>query len=450
MNEPEPRSGSIGIGAAFAVWLRVGLLSFGGPAGQIALMHRILVEEKRWISEQRFLHALNYCMLLPGPEAIQLAIYVGWMMHRTIGGLMAGLLFLLPGVIALLVLSLVYALAGNVPLVEALFFGLKAAVLAIVIHAVIRLSKKALGTAARYGIAIAAFAGLFVFGVPFPLVVIAAGLLGFVGGWRGWRGFEAPMHDTGGDRIDETHLDSPPPDRWHAMRTLAVWLPLWVLPTALSASTLGLHHVFTQVGLFFGKLALVTFGGAYAVLAYMAEQAVEHHGWLTAGEMIDGLGLAETTPGPLIMVVQFVGFLAGFRESGFDPLLGAVTCGLLATWATFVPSFLFIFLGAPYVERLRNRPALGGALAAITAAVAGVILNLALWFGMHVVFAQVESVRAGLIRATLPVIDSVDPLALGLVTFALVCQFLLRLGLLTTLGLCSLAGVGLRWAGWPG
>jgi chromate transporter len=443
-NEADPGGPrTIGLGEAFRVWLRIGLLSFGGPAGQIALMQRILIDEKRWISEKRFLHALNYCMLLPGPEAIQLAIYIGWMMHRTIGGLMAGLLFLLPGVVALMGLSLVYALAGDVPLVDALFFGIKAAVLAIVIAAVIKVARKALGTPVRYGIATAAFIALFAFNVPFPLVVLTAAVVGFLGGWRQWRGFEPPSHGKAGDDIDESHLDGARTDRAYPLRVLAVWLPLWILPTALSAWALGLHHVFTQTGLFFSKLALVTFGGAYAVLSYMAQQAVEHHGWVSAGEMMDGLGLAETTPGPLIMVVQFVGFLAGFREGGFDPIVGAVICGLLATWATFVPSFLFIFLGAPYVEQLRGRPALGGALAAITAAVVGVILNLALWFGMHVVFTEVGKVEAGIIDTTLPALASIDVLALALVLFALICQFMLRLGLLTTLGLCALAGVGL-------
>ncbi len=438
---------SIALGEAFAVWLRIGLLSFGGPAGQIALMQRILIDEKRWIGEQRFLHALNYCMLLPGPEAIQLAIYIGWLMHRTVGGLMAGLLFLLPGVVALMLLSLVYALAGNVPVVEALFFGLKAAVLAIVIKAVISLSHRALGSTVRYMIAAAAFVGLFVFGAPFPLIVLAAAILGFLGGWYRWQGFEPPRHGEASDEADERHLEGARPSRWHALQVVAVWLPLWLAPTVLLAWGLGLHHVFTQTGLFFSKLALVTFGGAYAVLAYMAQQAVEHHAWLTAGEMLDGLGLAETTPGPLIMVVQFVGFLAGFRESGLDPVVGGILCGLLATWVTFVPSFMFIFLGAPYVETLRGRPALGGALAAITAAVVGVILNLSLWFGMHVVFGQVERLHWGVLKPFVPVFGSLDLLALGLVAFALACQFLFRLGLFTTLALCSLAGVSLWVSG---
>ncbi|MEX0730537.1 MAG: chromate efflux transporter [Aquisalimonadaceae bacterium] len=436
---------SISLGEAFAVWLRIGLLSFGGPAGQIAMMQRILVDEKKWISEQRFLHALNYCMLLPGPEATQLAIYIGWLMHRTVGGLMAGLLFVLPGVAALMALSLIYALAGSVPMVEAVFFGLKAAVLAIVINAVIRLGLRALGSGPRYLIAAMAFISLFAFGAPFPLVVLTAAALGLLGGRFGWQGFETPGNDDA--PVDERHLESAPPTHWHAFRVTAVWLPLWLVPVALLAWSLGVDNVFTQVGLFFSKLALVTFGGAYAVLSYMAQQAVEYHAWLTPGEMLDGLGLAETTPGPLIMVVQFVGFLAGFRATGIDPVLGGILGGLLATWVTFAPCFLWIFLGAPYVETLRNRPALSGALAAITAAVVGVILNLAIWFGIHVVFTEVGRLSWGPLKVVIPAFSSVDPLALGLVLFALACQFLLRLGLFTILALCAAAALALWLTG---
>jgi len=433
---------SIRFSEAFVVWLRIGLLSFGGPAGQIALMQRILIDEKRWISEQRFLHALNYCMLLPGPEAIQLAIYIGWLMHRTLGGLMAGLLFLLPGVMALMTLSMVYALAGNLPVVEALFFGLKAAVLAIVINAVIRLGKRALGSGVRYLIAAAAFVALFVLGAPFPLVVLAAAAVGLLGGWFGWQGFLPPRHGNG-VVLDESHLESAPASPWHPLRVAAVWLPLWLLPVALLAAFLGLDNVFTQVGLFFSKLAIVTFGGAYAVLAYMTQQAVEYHAWLGPGEMLDGLGLAETTPGPLIMVVQYVGFLAGFRDGGLDPILGGILGGLLASWVTFTPCFLWIFLGAPYVERLRDRPALGGALAAITAAVVGVILNLALWFGMHVVFMEVQRLNIGPLSISVPMLTTLDPAALALVAFTLVCQFVFRLGVFAILGLSVAAGLGL-------
>lgn len=437
----EPGANPVTRREAFRVWLRIGLLSFGGPAGQIALMQRILIDEKGWISEKRFLHALNYCMLLPGPEAIQLAIYIGWLLHRTIGGLMAGLLFLLPGVVVLMGLSLLYALAGNLDWVAALFFGLKAAVLAIVISAVIGLARRALGTTARYLMAAAAFVALFVLAAPFPLVVVSAALIGLIGGWRGWQSFEPPTHAAAGASAGDRHLHQDRPSRWHAPRTLAIWLPLWLLPVAALAVVLGPDNVFTQIGIFFSQLAVVTFGGAYAVLSYMAQQAVEHHGWLSAGEMLDGLGLAETTPGPLIMVVQFVGFLGGLRESGLDPVLGGILGGLLATWVTFVPCFLWIFLGAPYVEGLRHSPIIRGALAAITAAVVGVILNLAIWFGTHVLFSEVGRWRYGPLDMPLPVWHTVEPLALLLVVFALACQFIFRLGLFSMLGLCAGAGL---------
>ncbi|RFA26409.1 chromate transporter [Alkalilimnicola ehrlichii] len=433
----------ISLADAFWVWFKIGILSFGGPAGQIALMQRILVDEKGWVSEQRFLHALNYCMLLPGPEATQLAIYIGWLLHRTLGGLMAGILFLLPGVLAMFALSISYAALGNVPLVEALFFGLKAAVLAIVIGAVIRLGQRALANAPRYILAALAFLALFVFDIPFPLVILCAGLFGLLAGRLGWQSF-VPA-GSGHAAVDESHLHSVTPSRWYALKILAVWLPVWLAPLALMLYWLGPDDVFTQIGLFFSKLALVTFGGAYAVLSYMAQQAVEFHGWLAPGEMLDGLGLAETTPGPLIMVVQFVGFLGGLRESGLDPLLGGLIGGLIASWMTFVPSFLWIFLGAPYIESLRNRPVLNSALAAITAAVVGVILNLALWFGFHVVFDDVERLSVGPVDMALPVFASLDVFALGLVLMALCCQFVLRLGLFSILGISALAGVLLSW-----
>ena len=437
----EPCTKPVTLSEAFRVWLRIGLLSFGGPAGQIALMQRILIDEKGWISEKRFLHALNYCMLLPGPEATQLAIYIGWLLHRTVGGLMAGLLFLLPGVVVLMGLSLLYALAGNLEWVEALFFGLKAAVLAIVISAVIGLARRALGTTARYGMALAAFIALFMLAAPFPLVVASAAAIGLLGGWRGWQSFEPPAHAADNTGAEDQHLYRHRPSRWHAPRMLAIWLPLWLLPVVMLGVTLGQDNVFTQIGIFFSQLAVVTFGGAYAVLSYMAQQAVEHHAWLSAGEMLDGLGLAETTPGPLIMVVQFVGFLGGLRDSGLDPILGGILGGLLATWVTFVPCFLWIFLGAPYVEGLRHSPVIRGALAAITAAVVGVILNLALWFGTHVLFSEVERWRYGLLDMPLPVWHTVEPLALLLVVFALACQFIFRLGLFSMLGLCAGAGL---------
>lgn len=450
MNVPDPQQAalshapvSVSAREFFFVWLRIGLLSFGGPAGQIALMQRILIDEKGWISEQRFLHALNYCMLLPGPEAIQLAIYIGWLLRKTAGGLLAGILFVVPGIVALMALSLVYALAGDVPVVEAVFFGLKAAVLAIVVAAVIRLAQRALVHRLRYLLAAGAFTALFFFAVPFPLVILSAALVGFAAGWYQWPGFQVAPAPSEGDLQNDHHLNETASERGHVLRTLAIWLPIWLLPLGLLALTLGPDHVFTEIGVFFSTLAMVTFGGAYAVLSYMAQHAVEVQGWLSPGEMADGLGLAETTPGPLIMIVQYVGFLAGFRDSGLDPVLGGILGGLLASWVTFVPCFLWIFLGAPYVERLRNRPALSAALAAITAAVVGVILNLALWFALHVLLTQVERFSAGPLTLFLPELASLDPRALVLVVFALACQFLLRLGLFQIIGLCALAGLGL-------
>ena len=389
-------------GEAFRVWLRVAALSFGGPAGQIAVMHRILVEEKRWISETRFLHALNYCMLLPGPEAQQLATYVGWLMHRTLGGLMAGLLFILPGVIAIMALSYVYAAYGQVGIVAALFFGLKAAVLAIVVEAVVRVGKRALKNNVMIALAGAAFFGIFFLKVPFPIIVFGAGLLGFLGGRFGWSAFEGNGgHGASGKQsavVDSILGDEAPehvrPNATRALSVAVIWLTLWLAPVAALLLTLGSDNVFSQIAVFFSKMAMVTFGGAYAVLAYVAQQAVENYHWLKPGEMLDGLGMAETTPGPLIMVLQFVGFMAAFRDAGtLPPMLAGTLGGLLATWVTFAPCFLWIFLGAPFIEKLRGNKALSAALSAITAAVVGVILNLALWFAIHTVFHEVRQVR---------------------------------------------------------
>jgi chromate transporter len=385
---------------ATRVWARVALLSFGGPAGQIAVMHRILVEEKRWISESRFLHALNYCMLLPGPEAQQLATYVGWLMHRTAGGLMAGGLFILPGIIAIMA----YAGYGNVPMVAALFFGLKAAVLAIVLEAVVRVGKRALKNNAMIALAAAAFVAIYFFGVPFPIIILAAALIGYVGTRSGAAAFQvASGHGNGkGGLTDAESLlgeEAPPhtrPNARHAVIVAAVWLALWLIPVIALIATLGTGNVFSQIAIFFSKMALVTFGGAYAVLAYVAQQAVENYHWLKPGEMLDGLGMAETTPGPLIMVLQFVGFMAAFRDAGgLPPMLAGTLGGLLATWVTFTPCFLWIFTGAPYIERIASMPRLKSALSAITAAVTGVILNLSVWFALHVIFSDVPELVAG-------------------------------------------------------
>ena len=444
----------ISFGEAFRVWLRVALLSFGGPAGQIAVMHRILVEEKNWISESRFLHALNYCMLLPGPEAQQLATYIGWLLHRTAGGIMAGGLIILPGVIAIMGLSYIYAAFGKVGFVEALFFGLKAAVLAIVIQAVVRVGKRALRNRIMIGLAAIAFVAIFFFNVPFPIIIIAAGLIGFFGARSGRSEFAAVGHGGGGNAaaVDSLFGDEVPdhirPSVGRALRVSAVWLLLWLVPVAALLIAFGEANVFSQIALFFSKMALVTFGGAYAVLAYVAQQAVEHYRWLGPGEMLDGLGMAETTPGPLIMVLQFVGFMAAFRDPGtLSPMLAGTLGGLLATWVTFTPCFLWIFLGAPFVETLRGNKGLAGALGAITAAVVGVILNLSIWFALHTVFRQTIPVRSFGLSFDMPVWSSVDIAALALAIAAATAIFRFNMGMLTVLAGSCAAGVLLRLAG---
>ena len=381
------------LGEAFRVWLRVACLSFGGPAGQIAVMHRILVDEKKWISESRFLHALNYCMLLPGPEAQQLATYVGWLMHRTAGGLMAGLLFILPGVISIMALSVIYAVWGEVGVVGAVFFGLKSAVLAIVVEALLRVSKRGLKSGVMRGIAAVAFIGIFFFSIPFPVIVLGAGVIGYIGARLGNPAFVAVGHgDAARDADSLLGSDLPEHTRPSAARALkagVLWLGVWLLPVAAIWILLGPESVYAHISLFFSKMAVVTFGGAYAVLAYVAQQAVETYHWVTPAEMLNGLGMAETTPGPLIMVLQFVGFMAAFRAPGvLSPLVSGALGGLLASWVTFAPCFLWIFLGGPYIEQLRANKALSGALSAITAAIVGVILNLAVWFAVHTIFAR--------------------------------------------------------------
>jgi chromate transporter len=444
----------ISFGEAFRVWLRIAVLSFGGPAGQIAVMHRILVEEKNWISESRFLHALNYCMLLPGPEAQQLATYIGWLLHRTAGGIMAGGLFILPGIIAIMGLSYIYAAFGKVGLVEALFFGLKAAVLAIVIQAVVRVGKRALRNRIMIALAAIAFVAIFFFNVPFPIIIIAAGVIGFIGARSGRSEFAAVEHGSGKNAaaVDSLFGDQLPdhirPSVPRALKVSAVWLTLWLVPVAALLIAFGEANVFSQIALFFSKMAMVTFGGAYAVLAYVAQQAVEHYHWVQPGEMLDGLGMAETTPGPLIMVLQFVGFMAAFRDSGsLAPMLAGTLGGLLATWVTFVPCFLWIFLGAPFVETLRGNKALAGALGAITAAVVGVILNLSIWFALHTVFRQTVPVRSFGLSFDMPQWSSVDIAALLLAIAAATAIFRFNMGMLTVLAGSCAAGVLLRMAG---
>ena len=443
-------------GEAFRVWFRIAALSFGGPAGQIAVMHRILVEEKRWISETRFLHALNYCMLLPGPEAQQLATYVGWLMHRTLGGLMAGLLFILPGAIAIMALSYIYAGYGQVGIVAALFFGLKAAVLAIVVEAVVRVGKRALQNNVMIALAGAAFFAIFFLNVPFPIIVFGAGILGFLGDRFGWSAFQVSSgHGASGKKaalVDSLLGDGAPehtrPSVGRAVSVAAIWLTLWLAPVIALLLTLGSENVFSQIAVFFSKMAMVTFGGAYAVLAYVAQEAVEHYQWLKPGEMLDGLGMAETTPGPLIMVLQFVGFMAAFRDAGtLSPMMTGTLGGLLATWVTFAPCFLWIFLGAPFIEKLRGNKALSAALSAITAAVVGVILNLALWFAIHTIFAEVRTVRSYGFFFDAPVLASVDPWALALSIAAAVAIFRFKVGMIPVLAAAALAGVALYLTG---
>jgi chromate transporter len=448
-----PRASSdhgIPFGEAARVWAKVAALSFGGPAGQIAVMHRILVEEKRWIGEARFLHALNYCMLLPGPEAQQLAVYIGWLLHRTRGGLVAGTLFVLPGFVAIMALSWLYAGLGDVPLVAALFFGLKAAVLAIVLEAVVRIGRRALRNPVMVTLAAAAFIAIFFFDVPFPLIILGAGLIGLLGagvrlpaflGGGAHQTFGATVTDAASALGETTPAHARPTLAW-SLGVAATCLALWLGPILVLLLTLGADDVFSRIAVFFSKMAVVTFGGAYAVLAYVAQQAVETYGWLEPGEMLDGLGLAETTPGPLIMVVQFVGFLGAFRDPGaLNPFVAGTLGGMLTTWVTFVPCFLWIFLGAPFVEALRGNRTLGGALTAITAAVVGVILNLAVWFGLHVLFGEVRAVEGFGMSLDVPILATINPAALVLMLTALLAMFRFKVGMLPVLAACSAAGV---------
>jgi chromate transporter len=376
---------------AFLFWLKLGFISFGGPTGQIAVMHAELVEKKKWISEARFLHALNYCMLLPGPEAQQLATYVGWLLHKTWGGIVAGAFFVIPSIFILWTLSYIYVSFGNLPWIAAIFYGLKPAVLAIVAAAVIRIGSRALKNEVMWTLATAAFTAIFFFRVPFPLIIISAALIGFFGGkWKPEKFLVIRGHGKANAEsvLDDTSAvpDHAKPSWARALGVALVWVILWSAPVLLLNFWLGSNHTVVQEGIFFSKAALVTFGGAYAVLPYVAQQAVQTHRWLSAGQMLDGLGLAETTPGPLIMVTQFVGFLGGWNHPGqLAPLLAATIGALVTTWTTFTPCFLWIFLGGPYIEELRGNEALTAALSAVTAAVVGVVLNLAVWFGLHVI-----------------------------------------------------------------
>ncbi|MDO1581164.1 chromate efflux transporter [Rhizobium oryzicola] len=422
------------------VFARVGLLGFGGPAGQIAMMHRALVEERRWLSEERFLHALNYCMLLPGPEAQQLATYAGWLLHGVRGGIVAGLLFVLPGLAVIIALSAAYALHQDASWLNGLFFGLKAAVLSIVLQAVVRLAAKTLKTPFLRAIAVLAFIALFVLALPFPLVVLGAGVAGYLRARR--------------SGVEKTAAQTPAVDRPPLLQSLAsllFWVAVWQLPL-LILWLLGGGGGLSSMFAFFSQMALVTFGGAYAVLAYVAQVAVAQYHWLKPGEMLDGLALAETTPGPLVLVLSFVGFMVGYRTvPGIDPVLGGILGSLLTAWATFVPSFIWIFAGAPYIERLRGNASLSAALSAITAAVVGVIANLALWFGLHVLFAEVRHLAffggeaAPGISWPLPASLNIAALALFAVSALLLLR--LKVGMVKVLAMTAAAGLLLHLLG---
>jgi chromate transporter len=444
-------SDPVSLAEAARVWAKIGWLSFGGPAGQIALMHRELVERRRWISDARFLHALSYCMLLPGPEAQQLAIYIGWLMHRTVGGVIAGTLFVLPGVIVIGVLSWLYVTYLQLPAMTAIFFGMKAAVLAVVVEAVLRLGRRALKSRVMIPIAAGAFVALYFYKVPFPLVILSAALIGVV--VRHWRPTSFPAPESTAtlaksDYLIDQHIARG--ELTHTSRSvrrsivvLAVCLVLWLGPVVGAGLFFGRDSVFAQQGTFFGEAALVTFGGAYAVLAYVAQRAVETYGWLSPGEMLDGLALAETTPGPLIMVVQYVAFIAAFRHpDGMSPYAAGVLGALLTTWVTFVPCFLWIFLGAPYIESLRTNRTLSAALNAITAAVVGVILNLSVWFAVHTLFHTVQMHTLGLMRVDVPQWRSVNLPALALSTGALIAMLRFKVGMGWTLFGSAVLGAG--------
>lgn len=434
---------------AVRTWGAISMQTFGGPAGQIAVMQRILVDEKRWIGQQRFLHALNYCMLLPGPEAQQLAVYIGWLLNGTRGGLAAGILFVIPGVLALLALSAIYVAYGDTAAVTGLFAGLAPAVLAIVIQAVIRVGKRALAHRALVAIAVAAFLALAVFGIAFPIVVLIAGLAGLVLGRLKPLAVRGGGHDQAEDGpppvISDDALHAERPSAARAAKVLAISLVLWVTPLLLVGALAGSDSVFVDQGLFFSGTALVTFGGAYAVLAFVAQRAVETYGWLAPGEMVRGLALAETTPGPLIMVVQFVAFLGAYRDpGGIDPWLAATIGALLTTWVTFVPCFLFIFLGAPYVERLRGNQRLSAALTGITAAVVGVIASLALYFALHTLFGDTTMTTWGPLDLELPQLGTLRLRSLAIAIAAGVMIFGLRWSVLRTLAACATIGLTLQ------
>ncbi|HBF29891.1 chromate efflux transporter [Rhizobium sp.] len=421
------------------VFAPIGFMSFGGPAAQIGLMHKMVVDERRWLDEAHFLHALNYCMLLPGPEAQQLATYIGWLTGGVRGGIVAGLLFVLPGLMVMLGLSTAYAVYHDIGWVAGLFFGLKAAVLAIVLQALMRIGKRALKSDFHRVVAGLAFLALFCLSLPFPLVIVLAAIAGLI---RVKFGRVPPP-------VSKTNAPTGPISVQRSVISCAIWLGLWLAPLLILSMIAGQGRLL-EVFSFFARMALVTFGGAYAVLAYVAQVAVEHYHWLKPGEMLDGLALAETTPGPLVLVLSFVGFLAAFRESGaLAPVVAGLLGGVLTAWATFMPSFLFIFAGAPIIERLRGHAALDAALSSITAAVVGVILNLSVWFGLHVLFADVartDVIPALGVSLPIPAWASLDVFALAITLVAAVLLFQFQRGIATVLGVAAVMGVVIRLA----
>lgn len=431
IDKPRRDTPTVPFSEALAVWLKVGFLSFGGAAGQIAMLHTIIVEEKKWLDEKRFLHALNYCTLLPGPEAQQLATYVGWLLHGVRGGLTAGLLFVLPGALIVLGLSMLYVTARGLPIVDGIFFGIKAAVLVIVVQAVIKMAKRVGDAPALKLVMVGSFLAILLLKAPYPLVVLAAALTGALVALPSAAGAVPPVPAAG---------------RWSRLgRDLVVWGAVWWAPVVVVALALGGDHILTQLGLFFSKLAVLTFGGAYALLVWLAQAAVEQKGWLSAAEMADGLGLAETKPGPTILVTQFVGFLAAYRlPAPFDAMTAGIIGAALTTWVTFAPSFLFIFAGAPFVEDLRHNRRLAGALTGITAAVVGVILYLALWFGLHVFFGQVGSLSFGPVSVPTVTLAALDWKAAALAVIAFVLAFRLKLGLITLIAVMAVLGVAVK------
>ncbi|BCH23727.1 chromate efflux transporter [Mesorhizobium sp. L-8-3] len=439
MNAPVLSQPQVPFGEVVRVFARIGVLSFGGPAGQIALMHRVLVDEKRWLDEARFLHALNYCMLLPGPEAMQLATYSGWLLHGVRGGLAAGLLFVLPGALVITAMSAGYLLVGHVSIVQGFLFGLKAAVLAVVLEALIRVSKRALRNRSMLALAFTAFVAIAFLKLPFPLIIFAAALCGAL--LPSATGAQVSDDAEESRRLIAEAPEWTRPGTRRLIATSAVWLGLWLIPLAALWILQGPGGVFAAEALFFTKMATVTFGGAYAVLAYVAQQAVDVYHWLQPDEMLTGLGLAETTPGPLILVLVFVGFLGGARLSGFEPLVGGLAGAAVTLWFTFVPCFLWIFVGAPYVETVRNVRWLAGALAAVTAAVVGVIANLALWFALHVLFGSVGTISAGPFSFPMPDPAAFDAASAGIALAAGIALIRFHANMISVLAAAAAGGM---------